>query len=55
MLTKTPEDLYNYINRRIRETDKEINYLNGKREAYNDIKLEMYSMIEETKDDEQNQ
>lgn len=53
MLTKTPEDLYNYINRRIMETDKEINYLNGKREAYNEIKIEMYSMME-AKDDEQN-
>ena len=53
MINKTPEDLYNYTNSRIREIDKEINYLNGKREAYNDIKLELYTMME-AKDDEQN-
>ena len=43
----TIEELYNNYVRQIQEVDKEIARLQGKRDSYNDIRLDLYSIIQE--------
>ena len=45
-------ELYDYTVREISKLDKEIERLMGKREAYNDLRLELFDkMYKENKDD----
>ncbi len=41
------EQLYNDIVRNINETDKKIEYLRGKHDAYNDVRLDLFNMIQQ--------
>lgn len=41
------EQLYNNIVRDINETDKKLEYLRGKRDAYNGVRLDLFNMIQQ--------
>lgn len=41
------EQLYNDIVRNINETDKMAEYWKGKHDAYNDIRLDLFNMIQQ--------
>ena len=45
------KDLYDYTVREIDKIDKEMEHLRGKREAYNDLRLELFNLIHNTKDE----
>ena len=43
----TIKQLYDNIVRNINETDKMSEYLRGKRDAYNDVRLDLFNMIQQ--------
>ncbi len=47
-MTESPiEQLYNDIVKNINETDKMSEYLRGKHDAYNEVRLDLFNMIQQ--------